>query len=136
MPAHVEKDPITTHVLDTMSGLPAKGMKVTLTLLEPLLDPTSNDKVDFFAETNSDGRIANWKDRTGMSVDQVLDTFEGQMVWRLSYRVEEYYGEGKTFFPQVDLQFYTHPRNETGQRAHLHVPLLLGPWSYTTYRGS
>ena len=136
MTAQVEKDPITTHVLDTMSGLPAKGIKVSLVLLEPLLDPMSNDKVDFFAETNSDGRITKWKDRTGMSVDQVLDTFEGKMVWRLSYRVEEYYGEGKTFFPQVDLQFYTLPKSEIGTRPHLHVPLLLGPWSYTTYRGS
>ena len=136
MATHAEKDPITTHVLDTMSGLPAKGLNVSLTLLEPLLDPMSNDKVDFVAETNADGRIMKWKDRTGMSVDQVLDTLEGKMVWRLSYRVEEYYGEGKTFYPQVDLEFYTQPRSEAGARPHLHVPLLLGPWSYTTYRGS
>ncbi len=136
MAAHAEKDPITTHVLDTTTGLPAKGLNVSLTLLEPLLDPSSTDKVDFFAETNADGRILKWKDRTGMSVDQVLDTFEGKMVWRLSYRVEEYYGEGKTFYPQVDLEFYTQPKSETGSSPPLHVPLLLGPWSYTTYRGS
>lgn len=136
MAAPAERDPITTHVLDTTTGLPAKGINVSLTLLEPLLDPTSNDKVGFVAETNSDGRVTNWKDRTGMSVAQVLDVSEGKMVWRLSYRVEEYYGEGKTFFPQVDLQFYTQPRGETGERPHVHVPLLLGPWSYTTYRGS
>lgn len=137
MAAHVDKDPITTHVLDTTTGLPAKGLNVSLTLVEPLLDPTSNDKVDFFAETNADGRILKWKDRTGMSLDQVLAAFEGKMVWRLSYRVEEYYGEGKTFYPQVDLEFYTQPGgSEAGSRPHLHVPLLLGPWSYTTYRGS
>ena len=136
MAAHIDKDPITTHVLDTTTGLPAKGLHVSLTLLEPLLDPSSNDRVDFVAETNADGRILKWKDRTGMSVAQVQDTFEGRMVWQLSYRVEEYYGEGNTFYPQVDLEFYTQPRSEAGSRSHLHVPLLLGPWSYTTYRGS
>ena len=130
------KDPITTHILDTLSGLPAQNINATLTLLEPLIDPTSNTQISFFAETNSDGRIMKWKGRTGMTVDQVLDTFEGKMVWKLVYRVEEYYGEGKTFFPEVQLQFYTQGRDAEGKRPHLHVPLLLGPWSYTTYRGS
>ena len=129
MAAPKDRDPITTHVLDTTTGLPAKGVNVILSV-------EGSDKKDFSAETNSDGRITNWKDRTGVTVPTVTNSHDGKMVWRLSYKVEEYYGEGKTFFPQVDLQFIMPPKPEGGARPHIHVPLLLGPWSYTTYRGS
>lgn len=136
MADHAEKDSITTHVLDTMTGLPAKDLSVELTLLEPPLFPGIDDTVGFFAETNADGRILKWKGRTCATVAQVLETIDERMVWKLSYRVEEYFGEGRTFYPQIDLNFYMAPRSKTESRPHLHVPLLLGPWSYTTYRGS
>ena len=53
------------------------------------------------------------------------------MVWSLKFETGAYYGEGKTFFPEVEVRFWV----ERGVE-HYHVPLLLGPWSYTTYRGS
>jgi 5-hydroxyisourate hydrolase len=52
------------------------------------------------------------------------------MIWSLRFQTGEYYGEGKTFWPEVELKFWV----KEGE--HYHVPLLLGPWSYTTYRGS
>ncbi len=136
MATQVERDPITTHVLDTTTGLPAQGIHVTLTLFKPLLGSTSKAETEFYATTNSDGRIAKWEHSTGRSVTEAMQINADRMTWSLSYGVEQYYGEGHTFFPQVDLQFYTQPMGDSGTRPHTHVPLLLGPWSYTTYRGS
>ena len=53
------------------------------------------------------------------------------MVWSLNFQTESYYGKGKTFWPEVELRFAAKVDEE-----HYHVPLLLGPWSFTTYRGS
>ena len=53
------------------------------------------------------------------------------MVWSLTFETEPYFGKGKTFWPEVELRFATKM-----EEMHYHVPLLLGPWSYTTYRGS
>ena len=50
--------------------------------------------------------------------------------WALRFDTESYFGEGKTFFPEATIIF----RVDEGQ--HYHVPLLLSPYSYTTYRGS
>lgn len=55
----------------------------------------------------------------------------GSSKWTLRFDTEEYFGdEAKTFFPEVAVTF----RVESGQRYH--VPLLLSPFGYTTYRGS
>ena len=51
-------------------------------------------------------------------------------VWSLKFDTEEYYGKGKTFWPYVELVF------RVKKEEHYHVPLLLTPYSYTTYRGS
>ena len=132
-----DKDPITTHVLDTITGLHAKGIYVELALeLPPQLDPMAMRVPHFFAKTNADGRVLKWTETSTMGVEEAMDQYGGKLKWRLSFSVEEYYGEEKTFYPKVDLEFYTQPKSEGGSRPHLHVPLLLGPWSYTTYRGS
>ena len=47
-----------------------------------------------------------------------------------------YFGEGATFFPEVEIRFFVDAGVGEERKAHWHVPLLLGPWSYTTYRGS
>lgn len=54
----------------------------------------------------------------------------GSSLWKLEFNTGAYYGVDKVFFPLVELNFLV---NE-GQ--HFHVPLLLGPYSFTTYRGS
>uniref|UniRef100_A0A0B7KCA6 Transthyretin/hydroxyisourate hydrolase domain-containing protein n=1 Tax=Bionectria ochroleuca TaxID=29856 RepID=A0A0B7KCA6_BIOOC len=68
----------------------------------------------------------------------VLDTTAGRPAkgirgpsrWTLRFDTAGYFGEEHTFFPEATIVF----RVEEGQ--HYHVPLLLSPYSYTTYRGS
>jgi 5-hydroxyisourate hydrolase len=54
-----------------------------------------------------------------------------QTRWALTFATEAYFGKGKTFWPEVELKFAASKDEE-----HYHVPLLLSPWSFTTYRGS
>ncbi len=110
---------ITTHVLDTAAGRPGAGVPVALERRNPeegwILVAT--------ARTDEDGRVA---DLLGAG-----DLTAG--LYRLRFDTEAYYrarGE-MAFFPQVHVAF--HVRDA---RAHHHVPLLLSPFGYTTYRGS
>jgi 5-hydroxyisourate hydrolase len=123
------KDPITCHVLDTLTGRPAKEVTVTLS--------HADDRSTIFSgKTDSDGRIRNWsnQDENGQSLGQMLAlpsvTASGSSSWKLTFYTGDYYGLQNTFWPQVDITFFVN------QGEHYHVPLLLGPYSYTTYRGS
>jgi 5-hydroxyisourate hydrolase len=122
---------ITCHVLDTVSGKPGANISVKLKLLSPSQATTSH----WTATTNSDGRVPAWTSSTDMNalVEQVKSQLDGdeQMIWSLTFDTESYFGKGKTFWPEVELRFAAKKEEE-----HYHVPLLLGPWSYTTYRGS
>lgn len=122
---------ITCHVLDTVSGKPAANVAVKLKLVSPENATTSH----WTATTNSDGRVPSWFSSTDMNalVEQMKSKLSGdeQMVWSLTFDTESYFGKGKTFWPEVELRFAAKKEEE-----HYHVPLLLGPWSYTTYRGS
>lgn len=122
---------ITCHVLDTVSGKPAANVAVKLKLVSPENVTTSH----WMATTNSDGRVPTWSSSTDMNalVEQVKGSLSGddQMVWSLTFDTESYFGKGQTFWPEVELRFAAKKKEE-----HYHVPLLLGPWSYTTYRGS
>jgi len=120
------KDQITCHVLDTTTGRPAAAITVSLTCTN---QPGSLWK----ATTDSDGRVTKWLKTNGSAtegISQVVALHEGGSVWKLTFDTGAYFGEGKTFFPSVDLTFFVKGTE------HYHVPLLLGPHSYTTYRGS
>ncbi|KAG6038709.1 hypothetical protein E4U41_003843 [Claviceps citrina] len=136
------KDPITCHILDTTTGRPAKAVRVRL---EGAAPPSQSHppptKAAFESSTDEDGRISVWRpcssDKSAGEVVPVrtLDDVLGQpgsagSTWTLRFDTAAYFGDGKTFFPEVVVVF----RVEGGQRYH--VPLLLGPYSYTTYRGS
>jgi len=122
-----EKDSITCHVLDTLTGRPAANIAVTLT-------SPANPQVNFHASTNADGRIMNWQSaatsQPGESIQYYLGSGSGTTTWKLRFDTGTYYGQGNTFWPEVELTFYV----KSGE--HYHVPLLLGPYSFTTYRGS
>lgn len=126
---------ITCHVLDTITGKPAPNVPVKLKLLSPAQATTAH----WSATTNSDGRVASWISSADLNevvakVKQELTPAaeeDQQIVWSLTFATEEYFGKGKTFYPEVELKFATKSAEE-----HYHVPLLLGPWSFTTYRGS
>ncbi|TKA74453.1 hypothetical protein B0A49_08759 [Cryomyces minteri] len=128
-----QRPPITCHVLDTTTGRPASSVAVTLTLLKPFGPSTP-----LTATTNSDGRVTAWQHQGGgVQLQEIFDNAaehaaeHAQMVWALKFDTAAYYGEGNTFWPEVELRFFVKPGED-----HYHVPLLLGPWSYTTYRGS
>jgi 5-hydroxyisourate hydrolase len=117
-------------VLDTLTGRPAAGVKAELSVDHVYAHEA------WRAETNSDGRITNWNktdSSTSCTVEEILQELGGhgaKTIWRLRFSTGDYYGEGNTFWPEVNLTF-----SVIGGE-HYHVPLLLGPYSYTTYRGS
>ncbi|KAI1809679.1 hypothetical protein GGS20DRAFT_265635 [Poronia punctata] len=127
-----EKDLITCHVLDTSAGRPAKGIRVKL---EGGHAPLKT----FESQTDDDGRIKTWLpysseleagDVPTYALEDVLAEVEDKSVWTLRFDTGAYFGDGNTFFPEVRVTFVVNK----GQ--HYHVPLLLSPYSYTTYRGS
>ena len=98
---------ITTHVLDTAKGRPAVGVPIRLVREEQVL---------FEGVTDNDGRA------------RLLDRAE-RGVYRLTFDTGAYDANG--FFPEATIVFLI---EETEQ--HYHVPLLLSPFGYATYRGS
>jgi len=101
---------VSTHVLDATTGQPAVGLAVRLSDLEgaPLDE----------GRTDSDGRCAI------APYDLESGTYE------LTFDSGGYFEE-RTFYPSVTVTFSIRDGG-----AHHHVPLLLSPYSYTTYRGS
>ena len=110
---------ITTHVLDTARGCPAAGMRVAL----EQIDVNEQWQVVGHGVTDGDGRI-----RTLLAES---DPVPG--VYRLLFDTRGYFeAHGiRAFFPHVAVTFEV-----SGGAGHYHVPLLLGPFGYTTYRGS
>jgi len=115
---------LSTHVLDTHSGRPAEGIAVELVELSEL----GTARVVTRAITNADGRT-----------DQPL--IGGRPVpigcYQLTFSVGKYFAErgvpssDPPFLDQIPLRF-----SVSEPEGHLHVPLLVTPWSYSTYRGS
>lgn len=106
---------ISTHILDTSIGHPATGVSVKL---EKRVE--GEWKTLFNDVTNQDGRI-------------VFDCPYEEGVYRLLFSVEEYFKSQKTesFFLTTPVVF-----NITNTKRKYHVPLLLNPYGYSTYRGS
>lgn len=113
-------------------------MSVTLTLVSATSSTSNSSSTSFSAVTNTDGRVTSWTPESSLDLPSAIESAkkelgkdEDQLVWSLRFQTGEFYGKGKTFWPEVELRFFTHVAEK-----HYHVPLLLGPWSYTTYRGS
>ncbi len=105
---------ITAHVVDAVAGVPASGVEV-------VLETAAGERIDA-AATNGDGRVPQ---------------FEPEHLNPGSYRVtfatgDYFAGRGQaTFYPFVTINFTV----ATGEK-HYHIPLLLSPFAYSTYRGS
>ncbi len=112
---------ISTHVLDTMLGLPAAGVVVHLEKAEPTGTWTTLKT----AATDTDGRCANLLQPNGPAA------VPGQ--YRLRFETGSYHAAHSVngLYPCVEITV-TVREGDT----HLHVPLLLSPNGYTTYRGS
>ncbi|KAI5803478.1 hypothetical protein DFH27DRAFT_481842 [Peziza echinospora] len=144
-PPPTSRPAITAHILDTVHGLPAPNIPVTLfhihlsptTTTTTTTPPPSTTTQTLLATstTDSDGRITSC-------------TAKGT-TYLLRFDTDAYYkkmfGPAGGFFPWVDVVFVmgggqdegadTDGRDE-GERKHYHVPLLLSRFSYSTYRGS
>lgn len=137
------KDRITCHALDTTLGAPARNMRVKLELLTTTSTPTPPPTTNrvFESQTDDDGRVKAWLPYSSAhsagevpvyTLEEVLGGIGGESRWRLRFDTGGYFaGSGKeTFFPEVDVTFTV----REGERYH--VPLLLAPFGYSTYRGS
>ena len=111
---------ITTHVLDTARGAPAAGVPVAL---ERFMGANEWRGVGL-GETDADGRVRTL-------VPQGVTLPPG--LYRLTFETHRYFESHgvRAFYPYVIVVFETAP-NE----GHYHVPLLLSPYGYSTYRGS
>ncbi|KAK1145594.1 hypothetical protein N8T08_004153 [Aspergillus melleus] len=140
----MSRDPITCHVLNTLTGTPAANLPVTLTLLSGASTGQTNP-VSFRATTDADGRVKNWTSEAATSTTlpailSALPAADSKTNWSVRFDVGPWYeAQGvESFWPEVEVKFTVKGRgreDEEGWR-HYHVPVLLGPWNYSTYRGS
>ena len=109
---------LTTHALDTSIGSPAKHMLITLKGLR-----NNQWKPMSVGITNTDGRISD-----------VLPPgrFLSPGVYSMTFDTANYYKNNnqKGFYPEASIQF------EVTDGSHYHIPLLINPFGYSTYRGS
>lgn len=126
--------PITCHVLNTLSGTPANGLKATLTLLATK-SAAGQGGESFTAITNEDGRVKEWEASSGKTLLETMGQFAAgeRIPWSIKFDIGPWYEERQveSFWPEIEVKFYV----KKGER-HYHVPVLVGPWTYTTYRGS
>jgi 5-hydroxyisourate hydrolase len=111
---------ITTHVLDTARGRPAAGVSI-------VLERSESDgiwQIIGQGETDADGRLRTLMPEAGSAPPGT---------YRLTFDVRAYFDTHgvQSFYPTIAVTFDI-PDGE----AHHHVPLLVSPFGYTTYRGS
>ena len=110
---------ITTHVLDTARGAPAGGVPVRL---EHESAPGQWSAIGA-GTTDADGRLRTLADGHDLAGGTYRITFDTESYWKAQSR------EG--FYPRVTVTFVVRDPSQ-----HFHVPLLLSPFGYSTYRGS
>ncbi len=112
------RSPITTHVLDTARGCPAAGVPVCL-------ERQVGDSFDVVGRgvTNGDGRVADLLPPGTLTAG----------VYRITFQTGAYYESlaAQGFYPYAQIVFVVRDVSQ-----HYHVPLLLSPYGYSTYRGS
>jgi 5-hydroxyisourate hydrolase len=107
---------ITTHVLDTAAGTPAAGMSVVLEAHR------GSEWVRLASgHTDAKGRLTTLTEKADI----------GPGVYRLTFDTGTYHRDVESFFPEVQVIFELRAAGE-----HVHVPLLVSPFGYTTYRGT
>ena len=120
----IESGYLTTHVLDTARGCPAKGIKIDLFKITGECDLVRIST----GETNSDGRLSK-------PILSGKDFREGK--YQIMFYAKEYfhvyskYLRENLFLEEIPIRFTISNSTE-----HYHVPLLLSPFGYSTYRGS
>jgi 5-hydroxyisourate hydrolase len=109
---------ITTHILDTTKGKPAAGVTIILYQQQPA------GWIELGrGQTNPDGRIPDLLD-----INILLATG----IYKMYFETKPYFDQSgtSTFYPYVEIVF------DITSQEHYHIPLLLNPYGYSTYRGS
>ncbi|XP_044259823.1 uncharacterized protein LOC123008179 [Tribolium madens] len=116
--ANQTKAPISTHVIDTTRGCPVSGLQVSLYKLIDGRWTYINEGV-----TNLNGKFGGFVDRSDFSPGR----------YKLHYDVDRYFEARKqdTMYPFIEVVFDCRSTNE-----NYHVPIILSPYGYSTYRGS
>jgi 5-hydroxyisourate hydrolase len=102
---------LSTHVLDAVTGRPAAGLRVSW----------FQESLVATRDTDADGRISDWGASPGLGVHRLVFATGPWFATR----------DQRTFYPEVSVAFEIIDAD-----AHHHVPLLLSPFAYSTYRGS
>jgi 5-hydroxyisourate hydrolase len=109
---------LTTHILDTTKGKPASGVTI-------ILYQQKNNSWTELAKgiTNGDGRIPDL-----LSKDTILEAG----FYKMKFETKSYFDKDRiaSFYPYVEIVF------DITAKEHYHIPLLLNPFGYSTYRGS
>ncbi len=109
---------ITTHIIDTSNGKPAWGIQVSF------YEKVGIEWIDYARGiTNKDGRISNL----------LLEDHEVALgIYKMTFDIAHYFNamDIECFYPVVEIIF------EIRTIEHYHIPLLISPFGYSTYRGS
>lgn len=110
--------PITTHILDTAAGCPADGVAV---VLEQQTESGWSTRAQ--GTTDDDGRVKDLLTEGSLEAG----------IYRITFDIEGYYERQsiRGFYPHATIVFRVDDPEQ-----HYHVPLLLSPFGYSTYRGS
>ena len=108
---------ISTHVLDIAKGAPAAGIPVKLHLAGNLLQS---------AITNTDGRTA-----APLLNAESIAAGNYELIFDVQDYLRVHHSSTQPFFDRITLRF-----SVTDEQGHYHIPLLLAPHGYSTYRGS
>lgn len=157
-----DRDPITCHALNTYTGTPAAGLNCVLTLIDvntsslsSSSSPSIQNQSSFTATTDADGRVKKWQPSPSSSgpdttVSALIKSFPSpslesenskvRSVWSVKFlEVDKWYAERgvkDSFWPEVEVRFVVDGKEGEAGWRNYHVPVLLGPWNYSTYRGS
>ncbi|KAL1740600.1 hypothetical protein HDZ31DRAFT_67777 [Schizophyllum fasciatum] len=129
------KSPITCHVLDASLGKPAEGVEVQLQEYKPVQSADAAFKFDPLARghTNADGRCVDLLPPRGSEEAKAQNAHLEAGTYKIIFRTKEYFEKTgrQSFYPWVEIAFTVEDASQ-----HYHIPLLISPYSYTTYRGS
>jgi len=132
----MSRSPITCHILDSSTGKPAADVLVILQIFD---GSGVEGGIDIFrplarGTTNADGRCIDLLPPAGSPEAQQEETnlIAGQ-TYKIIFRTKEYFQktERDSFYPWVEISFTIESPKD-----HYHIPLLISPYGFTTYRGS
>jgi 5-hydroxyisourate hydrolase len=123
---------ISTHVLDTAAGRPAAGMRVRLERVAAAAEGAAPAREEIAAaSTDADGRVASLgPDAIAPGTYRLIFDTGGYLMRQRGDNASGADADADAFFPEVTVTF------AVTDGGHYHVPLLMSPFGYSTYRGS